>query len=263
MTVRDVAGSRLTGRGPAHPFVAHHPRAWRVAESWSDGRDDDGSAALVRIVPPDGRAHDPVLVGLGDPVRLAALLADLGPERPVARPYAVSLTRGTGDLVPDVVAGWGLCTRSAWDRLGIERLPDLPAGTPDVDRVAVLDAARDAADIEACLAAANPTTEHRPGDARTTWYGWRDADGTLATVACATTPPDGGLAYLGAVATHPERRGRGRAAAVTARATVDGLREHGLVILDLYADNDTARRLYRRLGFALVHQVETWRPAGT
>jgi predicted GNAT family acetyltransferase len=43
--------------------------------------------------------------------------------------------------------------------------------------------------------------------------------------------------------------------------TADGVAEHGLVTLGLYDDNAAARRVYQRLGFAVAHEVETWRPS--
>ncbi|WP_206074644.1 GNAT family N-acetyltransferase [Antribacter gilvus] len=279
MSAGPVAGRRLAGRGLAHPFLVH-PFGWLTVASWSDGRDDDGAAALVRIAPRDRRPHAPVLVGVGEPSRLAVLLRDVAADVP--EPAAVSLTRGTGTHAEDVLARRHLARRSTWDRLAIEREPDVPPGTPDPAAVELLDVVaaeagassasaeaagqaprekgRDAAAVEECLAASNPTTSHRPGDRLSTWYGWRDADGTLAAVACATTPPDGGLVHLGGIGTRPERRGRGFAAAVTARATSDGVRDHGLVVLGMYDDNDVARRVYERLGFELMHEVETWRP---
>lgn len=36
------------------------------------------------------------------------------------------------------------------------------------------------------------------------------------------------------------------------------MREYGLVVLGMHDDNDTARRLYERLGFVNLHEMETW-----
>jgi predicted GNAT family acetyltransferase len=54
--------------------------------------------------------------------------------------------------------------------------------------------------------------------------------------------------------THGERRGQGLGAAVTGWLTRTLLDEGtGWVTLAMYSDNDVARRMYRRLGYANDH----------
>jgi len=76
-------------------------------------------------------------------------------------------------------------------------------------------------------------------------------DGEPAAVAKATTFDR--ASYLASIGTRPRFRGRGLAALVTRMATVHGL---GLgarwVYLGVFTGNETAVRLYRRLGFAPV-----------
>lgn len=79
-----------------------------------------------------------------------------------------------------------------------------------------------------------------------------DAAGT-APIALARLGIGAGWGGLGAVWTDPAYRGRGLAAHLTARLAV-ALREEGVSLLHLQVehDNETAIRLYRRLGF-VVH----------
>ncbi|RPF21129.1 hypothetical protein [Myceligenerans xiligouense] len=41
-----------------------------------------------------------------------------------------------------------------------------------------------------------------------------------------------------------------------------GLARHGMVTPGMYADKAVARRVDERLGFRLIHEVETWRRQG-
>ncbi|MGH3327318.1 MAG: GNAT family N-acetyltransferase, partial [Streptomycetales bacterium] len=74
-------------------------------------------------------------------------------------------------------------------------------------------------------------------------------------VACgADTASPAGVAHLAPIATLPEARGRGLGTAVTAWMTRRVLADEPLCTLAMYADNDGARRLYRRLGY----REEAW-----
>lgn len=59
-----------------------------------------------------------------------------------------------------------------------------------------------------------------------------------------------GITYLSSIGTKVEARGRGLGRLVTARAALDGFDEgSSWVHLGVFADNEPARQLYRRLGF--------------
>jgi len=80
------------------------------------------------------------------------------------------------------------------------------------------------------------------------WVGVRDADGTLVGLGC-SEPAASGLPTLAGIAVDVRRRGEGWGAAVTAHLTRLAVDETGACALGMFADNDTARRLYHRLGY--------------
>jgi ribosomal protein S18 acetylase RimI-like enzyme len=80
------------------------------------------------------------------------------------------------------------------------------------------------------------------------WVGVRDDDGTLVALGC-SEPVASGLPTLAGIAVDVRRRGEGWGAAVTAHLTRLAVDEAGACALGMFADNDVARRLYRRLGY--------------
>ena len=93
------------------------------------------------------------------------------------------------------------------------------------------------------------SAEFFPGDPRIVrWFGVVE-DGELLSVAGQLHGVDAS-AWIVSVCTHPDARGRGLAAdpctAVIEAAEADGA---PAVWLEMYAQNESARRLYRRLGF--------------
>lgn len=267
--------TRLGGHGLDHVFHRVRTRDFVAAtRSWTDstGPDDAGAAAVVELADPTGRRPGRVLTAVGEPERLAALLGTIAPDDTVR---GVSVTRGTGALAGETLAGWGLRPESTWDRMVTEVAPAVPAGSAGhgapgavVPAVEVLDLDRCRDEISEVLAEANPHTRSGvdgPYARRARWYGVRDPSvsagrGASSLVAVGSaTPVPGGAAHLGSIGTLPAFRGRGYAGVLTARMTADGVAEHGLVTLGLHDDNLTARRVYERLGFVLAHEVETWR----
>jgi ribosomal protein S18 acetylase RimI-like enzyme len=112
--------------------------------------------------------------------------------------------------------------------------------------------------VEALLAAAGPRSDVLPGTAGVRgWLGAR-VDGEL--VACgALTRRVAGAGHLASIATLPSSRGRGVGGAVTAALTRWSLRGVGdeVCTLGMYADNEAARRMYRRLGYRLRHEFSS------
>lgn len=258
--------TRLDGHGLDHVFHQVRTDVLDVTRAWTDsgGRADTGAAAVLELADPTGERPGRWLNAVGRPARLARLLATVEPEADVV---AATLTRGTGALAGEVLAGWGLGPATTWDRMVTEVAPPVPDdGVPVVE---LLDLDRDVDEIEAVLAEANPDTHagaRGPRARAARWYGVRApasgeaGAGALVAVGSATPVPAGAV-HLGAIGTLPAYRGRGYGGALTARMTADGVAEHGLVTLGLYDDNAGARRVYERLGFAVAHEVETWRPS--
>lgn len=227
----------------------------------------------------------------------ATMLAALGPAEPVAdlvRGYAEGTLDGDGDggpgprpgrgprspidpgahrsawvetsalglLEPSVRQRLGLVpTRTGWEWLVTESAPPGVAGE---DLVRELDPARDAEAIGACLAAANPTTDADPGAPHERWWGSPDGSGGLRGVIGAAArdgrPGGSGARHLHGLGVRPGERGQGLGAALTA-AAVRVLLADGAdwVSLGMWDDNDSARRIYHRLGLRTVHRMTTLR----
>jgi GNAT superfamily N-acetyltransferase len=73
---------------------------------------------------------------------------------------------------------------------------------------------------------------------------------------CHVYSPAQRVAALGNIVTHPDHRGRGHAAAVTARLCAEVLKTVDHVGLNVKADNAVAVRCYERLGFRPVAEYE-------
>lgn len=125
-----------------------------------------------------------------------------------------------------------------------------PPPVPGEEHVVSLDAsAKDEA--EAFLAAHSPRTHGQPfARADQHWVGVRDAlTGELVATGC-SEPCAAGTPTLAGIAVDATRRGRGWGAAVTAHLTRRAVEQVGACALGMFADNDTARRVYERLGFS-------------
>jgi GNAT superfamily N-acetyltransferase len=106
-------------------------------------------------------------------------------------------------------------------------------------------------DVSGLLAEAFPASYAWPGGTGVQrWAGIRDADRTLlATAAEAWSVPQ--IGFVAGVATQPEARGRGLAAALCAFVTNELLRDKQRVALFVDYWNEAAVRTYRKLGFTL------------
>jgi ribosomal protein S18 acetylase RimI-like enzyme len=90
--------------------------------------------------------------------------------------------------------------------------------------------------------------------------GWVGVQRRGAIVACAAWfEPVPGIPLLASVAVHPDARRSGLAGALTATITRRSFAAGSpAVTVDLYADNDQARRVYTRLGFRTAHEFTSW-----
>lgn len=171
---------------------------------------------------------------LGDGERAAALFGELGTTGWVHLPR-VSRDVASRHLKFTECDDWEYLWTAA-----------LPPALPGEERVVAL--GDDAAPaVNALLDEALPASTTRPGDARARrWYGIWEGD---RLVACGVDRSNGGVGYLAALAVAGDRRGRGLGAALTAGMARRLLRGYAFVSLAVYAENTTAIRLYRRLGF--------------
>ncbi|MFF3665555.1 GNAT family N-acetyltransferase [Microtetraspora malaysiensis] len=117
-------------------------------------------------------------------------------------------------------------------------------------------------EIAALLAGANPSSYAVPGiDRVSRWAGVRDASGALVAVAAdAWSAPTVGL--MAGVATAAPARCRGLAERVCRFVTRALVAEHGRAALMVDDGNDSAIRLYERLGYAR-RRVAALAPAST
>ena len=127
---------------------------------------------------------------------------------------------------------------------------------PGADRVERMTPA-DAPVLNALYAAGYPGSWFDPRQLDTGHYYGLRADGELVSAAgCHVYSPAQRVAALGNIVTHPAHRGRGHAAAVTARLCAEVLKTADHVGLNVKADNTTAVRCYERLGFRPVAGYE-------
>lgn len=243
------------GLGPAArwPFLRANGHRWVPERTWDTG---DATAVLV----PRGAGR--MLVGVGSPPALAALLADV--DRPAGADH-VMLTRGTWDHVaPAERSRLGLEPGRPWDWLAATAPPAPRAGRTAWSR------SPGRTGCAPSTGAWTPGTRSGAGGRTTpslSWWGYRADDGALAGVVGADVPPPAALAagagvHLEAVAVVPAWRRRGVAAAMTAALTRFALGLGEVAHLGIWADNDAARRVYARLGYTTGQQVENLHPAG-
>lgn len=127
-----------------------------------------------------------------------------------------------------------------------------PSPVPHLDLVDMLDDTDDAAELLALNEIGNPTAESRPGEGVSElWLGVREAGRIVAAGAMQRT--GAGAPHLAGIVTHPDARGRGLGAAVTAALTREALTRSGVSTLGMYSSNDVGRRLYHRLGYRTAH----------
>lgn len=217
----------------------------RLHSSWALG-DAAGWVTESRRIA--GRAH---LVALGPAADAAAMLGELAPREDVGL-GSVTLPRDADSQLP----AYRLEPRNDWEWFVTRAAPPVQAGE---DAVGWLDETT-YDEIRRLLQRWSPRHDAEPGRPGVPrWAGLRDSDGDLIAAA-AHTEHRAGVPHLASVVTHGEHRGRGLGAAVTGWLTRNLLAEGtGWVTLGMYSDNDVARRMYLRLGFANDHHFTSGR----
>jgi GNAT superfamily N-acetyltransferase len=188
----------------------------------------------------DAEERVPYLMTLGEPAAVALLVEALLPE--LRDQTRVTLPRGTASLLP----AWVALDGTDWDMRWLGEPPPVQPGEHRV--VTVADA-----EVAPLLTLASPTASATPGDpAVLRWMGIRGPDGLLACAA--DTSGATAVGHLSSIAVHPDARGQGLGAAVTA-ALMRTLLNEGcdLVTLGMYASNTAGRALYDHLGMKDDH----------
>ncbi len=189
----------------------------------------------------DAEERLPYLMTLGEPPLVARLIEEILPE--LRDRTRVTLPRGTAALLP----AWVALDGTDWDHRWLGAPPALQPGEDRVRSV-------EDADVAVLLAAASPQASALPGDPSVVrWLGVRGPDGLLACAA--DTSAATGVGHLSSIAVHPDARGQGLGAAVTA-ALIRLLCADGcdVVQLGMYADNTAGRALYDHLEMHDDHQ---------
>ncbi|WP_019137091.1 GNAT family N-acetyltransferase [Cellulomonas massiliensis] len=247
------------------------PVAWRgdrylsaIGARWACARvlgDEDG--VLLVLEHDDG---GPSLAGRGDPRTVGRLLASLHDPSPrwSAPAHWLSVPRGT-PVDRAQLDALGLEPFSTWDWMSTASAPAPQAGEAVVRP---LDREREAEAARACLRVANPSTTADPtGPDEAGWWAV-ERDGAVVGVIGARREPGTRAGeqswHLHGLGVLPTARRTGAGAALTAAATRGALEAGAeFVSLGMYADNDGARRIYRRLGFRTDAENASYGPVGT
>jgi ribosomal protein S18 acetylase RimI-like enzyme len=154
------------------------------------------------------------------------------------------------DEVPDPPPGWTVLRRGRGDQMVVDDLVAPPGPTPASRPLTV-----DDVDAMVELVALTEPGPFRGGGIHLGPFVGVVEDGRLLAMAGVRFHPPG-FVEVSAVCTHPDARGRGLAAALTAEV-VDGVAAGGeRAFLHVAHGNDGARRVYERLGFRVRREVE-------
>ncbi|MCW2598527.1 MAG: gcn5-related n-acetyltransferase [Frankiales bacterium] len=189
----------------------------------------------------DAEERVPYVMTWGQPAQVALLIEELLPE--LRDQTRVTLPRGTAPLLP----AWVALDGTDWDFRWLGEPPPVQPGEDAVVEVRGEQAGP-------LLALASPTASALPGDpAVRRWLGVRGLDGLSACAA--DTSGATGVGHLSSIAVHPDARGRGLGAAVSAALTRRLFAEGcDVVTLGMYATNTAGRALYDHLGMKDEHR---------
>lgn len=210
--------------------------------AWEAG----GGYAFASI---DGYGGEPCWLNVVGSPESAAVLADVALGELGEKCRGMTVPRGL-----DITRWFGPEQPNQWDAMRCDAPPPAQPGEERVARVS------DPAALQAFLDRVNPHHSVRADHPEVErWLGVADeASGELLAVG-AFTRRRRGTAYLASIATAPEARGQGLGAAVTAALTRHAFASgDSLCTLAHYHPNETARRIYLRLGYRTTHQSQSF-----
>jgi ribosomal protein S18 acetylase RimI-like enzyme len=233
--VREIGPDELLTSCP-QPFVRHQVDPARTRRAWRHG-----DAVVVDGVRgrPGERPRGPVYTCLGPPADLEPLMAYV--DRVGPAPWRVSV-----EAPAAAPRAWDRPEAHTWHWM-LTHGPVPPRGPHPVTEV------REAREVDAVLDVANPDSFARPGGADlVAWLGVRRSRRLVAVGALAAMH-DGTL-HLRGVSVLPEARGDGVGRSLSAALTAHALHHgSGVATLGVYTDNEPALRIYRSLGYEVVH----------
>lgn len=227
------------------PFVAYDvsPASFETAVS-------HGHAVAIRRMRQSGTQMGLNIIGREQDTR--ELLGLVAHEMDLTGIDTVSVERDRQDDLRVAFASNGMRIGSGGDWDWLWTTTDPPA-LPEEDQLVVLDDRADADDVRALNAIGNPTAESQPGEGRSErWVGVRDGGTLVAAAAMQRTA--GGIPHLCGITVAPSHRGRHLGLAMTAALTRYAVRTEGICSLGMYAENDVARGVYARIGYAVAHR---------
>ncbi len=214
------------------PFVRHQLEPALVRGAWRDG---DATVVVVRRRVVDGTVT--VVTGFGGD-HLGPLLAGVAEQ--VEAPDRVMVTAPATAVPPQ----WPLTEVRQWHWMLTTR-PQTVSPVP-IERVA------DEAEVAALLDEVSPDSLARPGTPGIeAWLGVRD-EGRLVATGGVLRQPDG-TGHVRAVAVAASHRGRGLGREISRAVTRAAMADTGVCSLGVYTDNEPALRIYRELGYDVVH----------
>jgi len=243
----------LREAGGSHPVLRWDVGPSLLAPSYAVGEPGAGAVAYVRRG--QSGAQGGALLGTTDGIAL--LLEDPDVRELVTHPEVtrVSAPADAYDLVADRLS---LSQPSSWEWMWTRTAP---APVPAEELILRLGPDRKA-DLRTFLDLHNPRTFGQPYERPAQlWVGIQDTSGTLVACGC-SEPNSAGVLHLAGITVDPAHRGQGLGSAVTAHLTREALVRGGVCTLGMYADNTTARRVYRRLGYLTAVTWTTGRPPG-
>lgn len=213
-----------------------------LRRAFVSGWTNDDATAWIGI---DAHEQLPYVCVLGEASAGASLLSSIRSEV-LSTESRVTVLRAIGDELGEV--GLRLADSEEWEFRWTSSVPETSLDVRWTE---------DLVSVEAFLDQHSPTASSRPGAAHVRrWAGAFD-DTELVAVAADTTGVEGN-GHLSSIATDTTRRGQGWGAAITSWITQQLLAEGcEVVTLGVFGTNDTAIRLYQRLGFLHVHQFRS------